>query len=200
MKKIAAVLLILTLLMPTPSYAENIVIKQGTEVLLRVMEKLKSGVVKKGQIIQFLVEKAVKDKEGNILIEDDAYAYGVITESKKAGMFGTSGKLGLQLDKVEAFNGVDVPLRGENENEGTDSTGAVVAGALLVTPLSVLFRGENAVIPAGTILRAYVAKTVVLSGDVEEEKKPLAGFKGNSDVDKKFNELLKELEEKDKED
>ena len=81
-------------------------------------------------------------------------------------MFGTSGALEISIDKVEAFNGKEVRLRASMNNEGTSSTGAVVAGILFVSVLSFMFRGDNAVIPSGTILTAYVDKTTILSEEV----------------------------------
>ena len=71
----------------------NIVIRRGTEVLLKVMEKIKSNKVSEGQTIQFLVERAVKDAKGFTMIEQGAVAYGTITEAASAGLFGTGGKL-----------------------------------------------------------------------------------------------------------
>ena len=192
-KKVALLLLIIMLLSPNASYAENIVIKEGTEVLLKVLDKIKSGEAQKGQIVHFLVEKSVKDKNCFTLIEDDANAYGTINESESAGMMGSSGKLAVSVDKVEAFNGIDIPLRGSNQDEGTSSTGAVVAGVLLVSVFSVFFRGENAVIPAGTIIRAQVDKTTVISGDMEQDR-PDYGFQGGTEVDQKLNEHLKKIE------
>jgi hypothetical protein len=172
MKVTALVLLLAMLFTPNASHANDIVIKRGTEVLLKVIDKLKSGQVKKGTIVEFLVEKAVKDENGFVLIPDDARAYGVVAKSKSAGMMGTSGELEITLDKVEAFNGKDIPLRGSKEDQGSSSTAAVVAGTLLISVFSVFFRGSNAVIPSNTILRAYVAETIVLSADAAPQKQP----------------------------
>lgn len=108
---------------------------------------------------------------------------------------GTSGSLVISFDKVEAFNGKDIPLRGTNQNQESSSTGAVVAGALFVSVLSVFFRGSNAVVPSGTIIRAYVDKTTVLSGDIEPRKSDY-GFQGTSEVDQKLNEYLKKINDK----
>jgi hypothetical protein len=192
----AFVLLFVMLFTPATSYADDIVIKAGTEVLLKVLDKLKSGSVKKDTVVQFLVEKAVKNENGFVLIPDDALAYGTITKSKSAGMFGTSGALEIAIDKVEAFNGKDVPLRGTRDDAGTSSTGAVVAGALFVSVLSVFFRGDNAVIPPGTILRAYVAKTTVLSADAAPKENSELYYAGNTEIDNKLNDFLKKIEEK----
>ncbi|GHV55704.1 hypothetical protein FACS1894216_18660 [Synergistales bacterium] len=62
---------------------------------------------------------------------------------------------------------------------------------------SVFFRGTNAVIQPGTILRAYVDKTTILSADLSAEITPdKSGFQGKTEVDQKLNEYLKEAEEK----
>ena len=54
MKKIALLLLAAMLLSPNTSYAAGpITIKEGTEVLLKVIDKLKSGNVQKGQVDTF---------------------------------------------------------------------------------------------------------------------------------------------------
>lgn len=197
-KKTAMLLLfIIILLTPTISYCNNditnppIVIKEGTEVLLRVMDKIKSGEVKKGDPIEFIVEKTVKDENGITLIEDGAAAFGTVSESKKAGAFGTAGKLAISMDKVISFNGKDIQLRGSRENAGSNCTTGVIAGMLFVSVLSGFFRGVNAVIPAGTILRTYVNKTTVLSGDIEEIKpKQENVFQGDTETDHRLNELL----------
>ena len=124
-------------------------------------------------------------------------AYGTVTKSKSAGMFGTSGALEIAVDKVEAYNGKDILLRGTRDDQGTSSTGAVVAGALFVSVLSVFFRGDNAVIPASTILRAYVAKTTILSADVTPtENNSNLYFQANTEVDQKLNEHFKRIEGK----
>jgi hypothetical protein len=197
MKKIALVLLFVMLFTPNVSYANDIVVKAGTEVLLKVIDKLKSGSVKRGTIVQFLVEKAVKDEHGFILIPDDAIAYGTVTKSSSAGIFGTSGTLEIAIEKVEAFNGKDVPLRGSREDKGTSSTGAVITGFLFVSVLSAFFRGDNAVIPPGTILRAYVAKTTVLSADIAPTLDNRDSYyQENTETNQKLNEYLKEIERK----
>ncbi|MBO5492119.1 MAG: hypothetical protein J5974_02175 [Pyramidobacter sp.] len=194
MKKFVAVVALAVVLAGSHvEAAENIVIKRGTEVLLKVMEKIKSNKVSEGQTIQFLVERAVKDQSGFTLIEHGAFAYGTITQAESAGLFGTGGKIAFSIDSVEAFNGLTVPLTGSKDNVGSNSTGAVVASTLLISPLALFFRGTNAVIQPGTIVRAYVAKTTVLSGDAEVVP---GRFSGKNEVDQKLNDLLDKLERK----
>lgn len=170
MKTMAFVLLLTMTLHPSILYADDIVIKEGTEVLLKVIERIKSGVVKKGSVIRFLVERAVTDENGVILIQDEAYAYGTVVTSTKAGMMGAAGKLEITVDYVDSFNGVKIPLRSTQEVDGASSTGAALAGFLFVSMLSVFFRGDNAVVESGTMFSAYVDKTTILSEDLTPAK------------------------------
>ena len=61
-------------------------------------------------------------------------------------MFGAGGKLGITINSVEAYNGKILQLIGNNDNDGESSTGASVAGAVLLKPFTLLFRDINAVI------------------------------------------------------
>ncbi len=211
MKKIIAIIVAFSCLMaPVAAYAApHIIIKAGTEVLVKNIDKLNSKHLKEGQVIQFLAEKNVKDKNGNLIIEQGAMAYGTVEKVDAAGMAGSAGKLGIKFNSIKAFNDMDIPLSGSNDAKGSRNVGAVVATALLVPiifiPAAFLFRGSNAVIQSGTIFRAYVAKdTVLVPGDeeaaAEAEKAEFAknhGFSGgNSEVDDKLNEMIKGYENK----
>ena len=163
MKKFAIVIFALLLLCGT-AYSEPLIIKRGTEVLIRASEKIKSNKVHSGQTIRFVVERAVKNENGVTLIERGASAYGKITKATSAGVVGAKGSMSFSIDSVEAVNGQAIPLTGHQDNEGSSNTGVVVVTAL-VMPLALLFRGSNAVIDPRTIYPVYVAETTMLEGD-----------------------------------
>ena len=150
----AAIVLLCIMLLPEAAYpGENdIVIQRGTEILVKIMDRLKSNNAQVGQNIRFLVERGARNDDGFVLIPDGAIAYGKVTKVAKAGYFGAGGKLGITIDSVEAYNGTPVQLSGIQENEGENVT-ALGAG---------IFRGTNAVIEAGTVFAAYVTHTTVL--------------------------------------
>ena len=164
MKKIV-LLFVVVLLFSDTAYSASIILKRGTEVLVRPAEKMKSNKVKSGQTIRFIVERAVKNENGFTLIERGAFAYGKVTKASSAGMLGAKGSLSFSIDSVEAFNGQSIPLTGHLDTDGSSSTGVVVASAVLLTPLALLFRGSNAVIDPRTTYPVYVAETTVLEGD-----------------------------------
>ena len=155
MKKLfAAAVLMCALILPEAAYSgqNDIVIERGTEILVKILDRLKSNTAQVGQTIRFLVERGARNDDGFVLIPDGATAYGKVTKVAKAGYFGAGGKIGITIDSVEAYNGTAVQLSGSQENEGENVT-ALGAG---------IFRGTNAVIEAGTVFVAYVTHRTVL--------------------------------------
>lgn len=183
---------------PSVASAQTLVVPEKTEVILKLLTPLKSGKTPVGEVVEFLVEKAVKAKDGTVLIEDAASAYGSVLESKKSGFFGTPGKLDFKIDFVEAINDVQVPLRATLSQTATGSEGAAIAGFLFVSVLSGLFRGDNISITPGTIFKAYVDKDTVVFRDPEEkaEEEMELRFSGNSETDRKLEEMYRKMNEK----
>ena len=182
------------------AYSATVVIKRGTEVLIKAAEKMKSNQVKSGQTIRFLVERAVKNENGFTIIERGAFAYGKITKASSAGVIGAKGSLSFSIDSVEAFNGQIIPLTGHQDTDGSSSTGVVVVSAIFLTPLALLFRGANAVIDPRTIYPVYVAETTVLEGDflglpsdVSPATPPSGVSRGD---DQEFNDMLERYKQK----
>lgn len=151
----------------------DIVIKRGTEILVRTLDRITSKTVRRGEVIRFVVERGAKDENGFTLIKDGANAYGTVTKVARAGLFGAGGKLGITINSVEAYNGKVVMLTGNKDDDGGNVSGIAIVGAL-VTPWTLLFRGTNAVIESGTLFAAYVASDTVLEEfeGAEKEEKP----------------------------
>ena len=125
MLKKFAIAIFAILLFSGTAFCDTLIVKRGTEVLIRAAEKIKSNKVSIGQTIRFVVERAVKNENGFTLIERGAFAYGKITKATSAGIVGAKGSLSFSIDSVEAFNGQVIPLTGHQDNEGSSSTGVV---------------------------------------------------------------------------
>lgn len=192
----AALSLFLGLTAPIAAWAQSLVVPEKTEVILKLLTPLKSGKTPVGEVVEFLVEKAVKAKDGTVLIEDAASAYGSVLESKKNGFFGAPGKLDFKIDFVEAINDVQVPLRASLSQTAAGSEGAAIAGFLFVSVLSGLFRGDNISIAPGTIFKAYVDKDTVVFKDPAEEKEEEIQLSGNSETDRRLMEMYKNVQKK----
>lgn len=181
---------------PSSAWSQTLVVPEKTEVILKLLTPLKSGKTPVGEVVEFLVEKAVKAEDGTVLIEDAASAYGSVLESKKSGFFGTPGKLDFKIDFVEAINDVQVPLRATLNQTAAGSEGAAIAGFLFVSVLSGLFRGDNISIAPGTIFKAYVDKDTVVFRDPDEEKEEELQLSGNSETDRRLMEMYKNVQKK----
>jgi hypothetical protein len=195
---VLALFLVAPLIPSGAAGAQTLVVPEKTEIILKLLTPLKSGKTMVGEIVEFLVERPVKNPEGTVLIEDAASAYGSVIESKKSGFFGTPGKLDFKIDFVEAINDVQVPLRATMSQTAAGSEGAAIAGFLFVSILSGLFRGDNISITPGTIFKAYVDKDTVVFRDPEEkaEEESELQFSGNSETDRRLEELYRKMKEK----
>lgn len=195
MKQIALLILLVFFVHIPAAYAETLIVPEKTEVILKLLTPLKSGKTPVGEVVEFLAEKPIKSKEGTVLIEDAASAYGTVIVSKKSGFFGTPGKLDFKIDFVEAFNGVQVPLRATLSQTATGSEGAAIVGFLFVSVLSGLFRGDNISINPGTIFKAYVDKDTIIFNDTPELAEEII-VSGESDIDARLLKMYRDLEKK----
>lgn len=64
MLKKFAIAIFAILLFSGTAWCDTLIVKRGTEVLIRAAEKIKSNKVSIGQTIRFVVERAVKNENG----------------------------------------------------------------------------------------------------------------------------------------
>lgn len=73
MRRLFAVFVVLCALMfPEAAYSgqNDIVIERGTEILVKILDRLKSNTAQVGQTIRFLVERGARNDDGFVLIPD----------------------------------------------------------------------------------------------------------------------------------
>ena len=86
--------------------------------------------------------------------------------SKKAGMMGRGGSLGIRVESSTTVDNQKIKLRSTKGKEGDDKTGTTVALVVLFGPLGFLKKGKNAVIKPGTQIKVYTdeEKKVTIKG------------------------------------
>jgi hypothetical protein len=140
-------------------------IPPGTPVELEAAFTFDSQRVRKGDRISFRVVNPVM-VDGRVAIEAGATATARVTQAERGGHFGRAGRLAWSMEEVTAVDGSRVPLQAASRLVG-DSKGAKVATQVVVTglllwpiaPVALLHglkRGENAVLPAGARLEAFI--------------------------------------------
>jgi hypothetical protein len=130
----------------------------GPETIVKVVavDTVRSGSSRKGERVDLRVDEEIVDGAGNVLIRKGTPAYGTVTQSRRAGMFGRRGLLSLSIDYTTAVDGQRVPLRAAIDKAGKGKGWLAVGGAIVLAPIVGLVKGKNVSIQPGTVLLASV--------------------------------------------
>lgn len=157
--------LLLVALIIAPLQAQEILIRDGTPVKLRLGRNVSSADAKEGESVDFEVLEEVS-VDGTIVIAKGATAIATVTHAQAKRRMGRAGKLNMNIDYVRLANGQKVALRAVKDAAGGSNagkmTGAIVATSLVFFPAAPLFlfvKGKDVTVPKGTEVTAY------LSGD-----------------------------------
>lgn len=149
-----------------PAKSENVkVIPDGMEFNVVTIDEITSKTAAEGDPLTFKVEQDVRI-DGEIVVAKDSLVKGTVAQSKKAGMMGRGGSLGIRVESVMTVDNQRLKLRSTKGKEGDDKTGTTVALVVLFGPIGFLKKGKNAVIKPGTEIKVYVdeEKKVTIKG------------------------------------
>ena len=138
-----------------PAAVGQVLIPDGTEVRLRLLERLTSATAHVDQRVRFEAadDVLVNDKA---VIPMGAQAWGVVIETEKKKSFGRSGKLNFTIDYVKAVDGQNIRLRTTKARHGDENY--VKAGVLtyLLLPAGFFVKGKDVEIPAGAEYTIFI--------------------------------------------
>jgi hypothetical protein len=147
-------------------------LEDSTPVMLRTKQDLSSATVKVGDRIPFRVVKDVRVAD-LIVIPRGADAWGLVTAVQPKRRKGRPGNLDIAIQSVQLLTGENAPLRAKQHSQGQsrdvtigprdiiDST--VFFGVTIPFMLaSMLEKGKDAYLAAGTAFTAYLNGDVVL--------------------------------------
>lgn len=138
-------------------------LEAGAPLTLELLAPVASNRNRAGDTVNFRVKEAVLAPDGRVLIAQGAPATGRVTRAKRAGYFGSKGKLDIALDFVTAADGQKIGLRGERNLDGNNRRGLVLSSVLLLTTFGLLFKGGNASVPQGQSFTVFTAQATTLS-------------------------------------
>lgn len=132
------------------------VLRAGTEVPLRLEEGLDSNnkTLREGQQIRMTVANDVR-LGAAVVIPAGSPATGEITDLRRKGMWGKSGRIVARILNVRVGDRL-VRLTGSFDDKGTTGTAGVVAAVAFVPIAGFLMTGTSAKIPAGAGIRAFL--------------------------------------------
>jgi len=143
-----------TPLPPAPAEAAPPVLRAGTPVLTRTLDRLSSRDARQGDRFRIAVVRPVL-VQGLVVIPAGAAGYGEVRRVVEKGMMGKSGRLDIVPLFVEVA-GARILLDGEAAGRGEDNVAPVALGWPLVGSGLGFISGTHAVIPAGTDLPARI--------------------------------------------
>ncbi|MCU1299002.1 MAG: hypothetical protein JWO91_3280 [Acidobacteriaceae bacterium] len=135
-------------------------LKQGTEVKLKLRDKLTSKTAVEGDPVNLILDQDLK-VGGFTVARAGAVAVGTISHAGKAGMLGKPGDLGLRLEYLKADDST-IRLRGTQGKQGKGKEGTAVALTVLFGPIGLIKHGRNVEFKEGTPLVAYVDQGIEL--------------------------------------
>ncbi|MEO7564078.1 MAG: hypothetical protein ABIR63_08620 [Sphingomicrobium sp.] len=139
------------------------VLRAGTEVALRVEESLDSNnkSLREGQ--QFRMTVANDMMLGNqVVIPAGSPATGEITELRRKGMWGKSGRINARVLNARVGDRL-IRLTGTFDDKGITGTAGVV-GAIVFVPIAGFFvTGTSAKIPVGSGVKAFLDEDLVIA-------------------------------------
>jgi len=152
---------------PAPIQApvtSNAILRVGTEVPVRLLEELttKGKKLRVGHRFRLETSEPVM-VQGVVVIPVGSPAVGEITDVRNKGMWGKSGHLGARVLYV-TVNGRQIRLSGAFDDKGVaGGVGAVAVSALVFLPAGFFMTGTSALVPSGTIIKAFVDEDVSLA-------------------------------------
>ena len=147
-----------------PLQTTNAILRVGTEVPLRLSQELttKGKMLRVGHRFHLQTSEAVM-VNGVTVIPVGSPAVGEITSVRNKGMWGKSGHFGARLLYV-TVNGRQIRLSGAFDDKGVaGGVGAALVSAIVFLPAGFFMTGTSALVPAGTIIKAFTDEDVPLA-------------------------------------
>ncbi len=131
-----------------------------TPIVIRCTETISTKDVISGGEVNFAVVSDIKDSAGNILIKAGTPVIAQISFSRAKGMIGRSGEVTVTDFHTTAVDGTYVPLSGSVSARPDDKMTTSIVLSVLVCPLFLLMKGDDAQVIAGTTKTAYTISEI----------------------------------------
>lgn len=135
--------------------SKKLVLPAHTPIAIRCEETITTNNIVNGSIVKFSVVRDVKDENGRVLIKAGAPVSAQISFAKDKGMIGRSGEITITDFHTTAIDGTYIPLSGSVSSKADDKMTLSIVLSVIVCPLFLLMKGEEARMPAGTQKTSY---------------------------------------------
>ncbi len=142
----------------------KLTIPEGTRVAIKTLETISSESAKRGQAVRFEVVRNV-EVNGKVVIKSGALVTAEVTRVESRRAIGREGVLQVSVRNATAVDGTQVPLRITLEEKGEEALTTTVVLSVVICPLFLLMKGDDAVIPEGTEFTVFVDRPVGVTVD-----------------------------------
>lgn len=126
-----------------------------TPVVIRCTETITTKNVVSGGEVNFAVVTDIRDTKGNILVKAGTPVSAQISFTKTKGMVGRSGEITVTDFHTTAVDGTYIPLSGSVSAKPDDKMTTSIVLSVLVCPLFLLMKGNEAQLNAGATKTSY---------------------------------------------
>ncbi|MDD3236937.1 MAG: hypothetical protein PHV37_02425 [Candidatus Gastranaerophilales bacterium] len=126
-----------------------------TPIMIKCEDTISTRDVVSGGTVIFSVLADVKSDSGLVLIKAGTPVTAEITFAKKKGMIGKSGELTVNDFHTNAVDGTYIPLSASVSSQPEDSMTTSIVLSVLICPLFLLMKGDEAQVPAGMTKPSY---------------------------------------------
>ena len=138
----------------TSAWAQMIAIPNGAVVVVKTTTEIKGNTLQVGQMITDLAVAMPVKVNDVVVIKAGTPVIAQVTTAEENGMVGQAGKISISLQSTTAIDGTMVPLTGALNTKADSEMGGTVAASVILCPLFLLNKGDEAVIPSGHQSRA----------------------------------------------
>lgn len=133
----------------------KIKIPERTVIPFKMPQTIKGNQLIMGQTIELLTTRDIIIDD-YVVIKYRAPVLADVTAIEKAGYVSQGGKIGFSVNHVRAIDGTKVYIKSILQNEAEDHMGANIAVSVIICPLFLLAKGEEAEISGGMEFKGYV--------------------------------------------
>jgi hypothetical protein len=145
----------------TAASSRAVLLKEGTEINLKLRDKLTSRTAVEGDRVNLTIEQDLKVGEITVA-KAGSVAVATVSHAIKAGRLGRPGDLDLRLEYLKTDDS-SVRLRGTKGKQGKGREGTAVTLTILFGPIGLIKHGRNAEFKEVTPLVAYVDQDTELT-------------------------------------
>lgn len=141
---------------------EKVSLPSHTPIVIRCNNTIDTKNVVSGSNVDFSIVNDVKGSSGEILIKAGTPVTAQISFKKDKSALGKSGELTISDFHTLAVDGSYVPLSGTLSSNPDDKMTLSIVLSVLLCPLFLLMKGEDAQVLAGTTKTVYTTSTIYI--------------------------------------